>query len=237
MPLADGLSPGQSVEVSLGNCVAGAAATLFVGGMSAQTIQFSMGNDGTCMATLAAPQDPGLFPVAVDTKKGARLWTTLSVGSAAAVIASRDRWRPMKQAWSNGGGGSGGSLIIGVLLAIGVGVVLVALGRRTPAVGGAIGGRVQVKLSEPGGSVTPLSIGVRPVRMGRDPAQVDVVLSQPTISRLHVVLCLVDADLHLTNQAGPEATLVDGSPVPTGATVVVPMGATVRLAGGVLIQR
>jgi pSer/pThr/pTyr-binding forkhead associated (FHA) protein len=66
------------------------------------------------------------------------------------------------------------------------------------------------------------------VRVGRDPAQCQIFLSEPRISGVHATLKLEGGQLIVRDETSNNGTWVSGSRIPPGAWTAVPPGALLR---------
>jgi uncharacterized protein YegL len=130
LPLTDTHAPGEQVLFTLADCSESTEIVLYLGEEAVQTVTPEAIVGGRCSTVLNAPGVAGLFPVAINTADGPRMWATLSTGTQRTIIAQRDTWRPETQVWNQSSGWSTpqvlaataglmalGLLFLGVLLA------------------------------------------------------------------------------------------------------------------------
>ena len=66
------------------------------------------------------------------------------------------------------------------------------------------------------------------VKVGRDPAQCPITLTEPRVSGLHATLKFEGGQLMVRDEGSNNGTYVNGARVATGAWTPVPAGGTVR---------
>ena len=75
------------------------------------------------------------------------------------------------------------------------------------------------------------TFAIRPgseVRVGRDPAQCPVTLTEPRISGVHATLKFENGRLWARDESSNNGTHIDGARIPPGTWVVVPTGSALR---------
>ena len=247
--LSDRYRPGQQVDVTLEGCRGGKAVLHGPVGVLAESALQASG--GECRVPgLTAPSEAGFYPLALHATDGAgrpiTTWTTLPVGSLAEVVSRRDQWRAPVPAWSMpSGGGSGGSwIVLLVVAAIGGLVVFMLAVRnrgsspveriRAAGAGAPSDGSLGLMVHAPGTEPASVPLGRDVVRIGRAPDN-DVIMDVPEVSRHHLLLERGSRGWSVLNLSRSEASQLDGELIPADRAVPLRPGATIRLAGGVLL--
>jgi len=245
--LSDRFGPGERVSVALEGC-GGGRAELFGPAGAMVEVPLHVASDDRCVAELEAPVEVGFYPLALHATDGAGVglttWATVAVGASEQVVSARERWRAAEPVWSRAPTeSSGAALLVVLVLSVGALVVLVrtreqsaqtALSGAQPAAGSASREQPGMRIHPPGVEPTWVPLGDGAVRIGRSPDN-DVVVDVAEVSRWHLVIEPGAGSWVVRNLGRAESTLLDGQPCPPGSPLPLSRGATLRLAGGVLM--